>query len=151
MVRFIIAKKIALMNLNRIFTFHYGQIYYNLKKEKIKTRSAIYIPLWLDLLCGRKSLSSSSNFLFTFHYGQIYYLKALPSKFTLLIFTFHYGQIYYTFQIFNKYRRIDIYIPLWLDLLYITKTMPSRNGFDLHSTMVRFIINKDFIFANEPA
>ena len=32
------------------FTFHYGQIYYKKLNEEIILLKAIYIPLWLDLL-----------------------------------------------------------------------------------------------------
>ena len=50
MVRFIISKR-AIKSTNRnVFTFQYGQIYYDdfpLVFDEIKD---IYIPIWLDLL-----------------------------------------------------------------------------------------------------
>ena len=73
MVRFIIIEMMALEIAIKIFTFQYGQIYYNNEekgentqeidlhsnmvrfimkknKRKISTATRIYIPIWLDLL-----------------------------------------------------------------------------------------------------
>ena len=35
----------------------------------------------------------------------------------------------------------NIYIPIWLDLLLIKNTVKEKNKRNLHSNMVRFIIN----------
>ena len=44
------------------------------------------------------------------------------------------------FQIFYKYRRVDIYIPIWLDLLLKRYYQQKNEINNLHSNMVRFII-----------
>ena len=55
-------------------------------------------------------------------------------------FTFQYGQIYYTTDKEPEETLNFIYIPIWLDLLYIFG-MENRNlNTNLHSNMVRFII-----------
>ena len=144
----------------------------------------IYIPLWLDLLSNRFLIvrrqfeylhSTMVRFIislytrrerktkrFTFHYGQIYYTGVLENIIAYNIFTFHYGQIYYK-KLQNSmhfYRqiyiplwldllfvtrdyacdRIMIYIPLWLDLLLVNITFDGDDLTYLHSTMVRFIM-----------
>ena len=55
-------------------------------------------------------------------------------------FTFHYGQIYYHYIIYVWEITFYIYIPLWLDLLYIETYYKEQEKSYLHSTMVRFII-----------
>ena len=55
-------------------------------------------------------------------------------------FTFHYGQIYYEYQKTLGMQSKHIYIPLWLDLLFIQDAEGKKEKSDLHSTMVRFII-----------
>ena len=96
MVRFIIYYKEQEKSLQEKFTFHYGQIYYNILKIRYGFLNRIYIPLWLDLLCSPCKVASSRKYLFTFHYGQIYY----------------------SCFIIAQARTYSIYIPLWLDLLY---------------------------------
>ena len=44
--------------------------------------------------------------------------------------------------------RLNIYIPLWLDLLFDKKTTTFIFPNDLHSTMVRFIIDPKY-FRND--
>ena len=81
------------------------------------------------------------------------------------IFTFQYGQIYYCRHVDNNRIIAKIYIPIWLDLLYISfqvftqyynkftfqygqiyyeqdNTDNEENAENLHSNMVRFIILK---------
>ena len=43
---------------------------------------------------------------------------------------------------FHDSRRLValIYIPIWLDLLFVLKTMEGTASLNLHSNMVRFII-----------
>ena len=55
-------------------------------------------------------------------------------------FTFHYGQIYYHKLIVRFLHIANIYIPLWLDLLYMRDNLRTFLTINLHSTMVRFII-----------
>ena len=46
--------------------------------------------------------------------------------------------------------KYDIYIPIWLDLLFMTPTEIVERGKHLHSNMVRFIIGtKSKIIAME--
>ena len=104
--------------LLKAFTFHYGQIYYTLEKYRTFGEGRIYIPLWLDLLFVSGIAPIPSLFAFTFHYGQIYYERCQDSKF----------------------QRKVIYIPLWLDLLQLKQFKKIIRFLDLHSTMVRFII-----------
>ena len=59
---------------------------------------------------------------------------------TSFTFTFHYGQIYYAQKTIIKNIGGRIYIPLWLDLLYNNRIIGYKPVYDLHSTMVRFII-----------
>ena len=87
------------------------------KRQKLPILQ-IYIPLWLDLLC----------FPFRFHFHSVSDLHSTMVRFIITLimlsaslcksFTFHYGQIYYD----NSYNLticvFDIYIPLWLDLLF---------------------------------
>ena len=55
-------------------------------------------------------------------------------------FTFQYGQIYYANNGQFSQTSRNIYIPIWLDLLYIYKSRSFNNKWYLHSNMVRFII-----------
>ena len=58
-----------------LFTFQYGQIYYETKIYIKQPTRTIYIPIWLDLLllmCSRRCYKKD---LFTFQYGQIYYKR----------------------------------------------------------------------------
>ena len=61
------------------------------------------------------------------------------------LFTFQYGQIYYVGM--NVYQAIFllIYIPIWLDLLFLNFFMNEHIAFNLHSNMVRFIINMNML------
>ena len=55
-------------------------------------------------------------------------------------FTFQYGQIYYRLYRYSATRIIKLYIPIWLDLLYLLCVNQNRSKQHLHSNMVRFII-----------
>ena len=78
---------------------------------------------------------------FTFQYGQIYYQGANGDKKYYIVFTFQYGQIYYM-HVFNVNRYIFcIYIPIWLDLLLSEDDDNVVSIANLHSNMVRFIID----------
>ena len=50
MVRFIIDEASIQSVYYTIFTFQYGQIYYYHKRDMKAETTAIYIPIWLDLL-----------------------------------------------------------------------------------------------------
>ena len=100
---------------------------------------------------------------FTFQYGQIYYLlqtinfeineDSLHSnmvrfiieypyldKQLLIDFTFQYGQIYYYHITNAKIFIVNLYIPIWLDLLSEIKELKKIINDTLHSNMVRFIM-----------
>ena len=63
------------------------------------------------------------------------------AKGNLHAFTFQYGQIYY-FEYQHALMTIkEIYIPIWLDLLFAYNSVSIQRQSDLHSNMVRFIIN----------
>ena len=55
-------------------------------------------------------------------------------------FTFQYGQIYYDEMDDIERYSINIYIPIWLDLLSSLPKPVLGEPLDLHSNMVRFII-----------
>ena len=55
-------------------------------------------------------------------------------------FTFQYGQIYYQEVVKTKDNLYNIYIPIWLDLLWRKSYGNSTSRNYLHSNMVRFII-----------
>ena len=77
---------------------------------------------------------------FTFQYGQIYYLYCKNMRHVNGQFTFQYGQIYYAGIRDDEFLSAHIYIPIWLDLLYIDIINFKRLEDNLHSNMVRFII-----------
>ena len=57
-------------------------------------------------------------------------------------FTFQYGQIYYEQANGVMNNALQIYIPIWLDLLCLLDCSLSVELYYLHSNMVRFIIMK---------
>ena len=59
----------------------------------------------------------------------------------LIVFTFQYGQIYYAGIRDQEFLDAHIYIPIWLDLLSNPLNILLPLDSDLHSNMVRFIIN----------
>ena len=140
MVRFIMFQVQKIINYKKKFTFQYGQIYYRLFYNESTQTSAIYIPIWLDLLLPTSDDGGITIKEFTFQYGQIYYLMTAEDLsligqdlhsnmvrfiidlsqehvFTAEAFTFQYGQIYYLKREKNGKMEILIYIPIWLDLL----------------------------------
>ena len=69
----------------------------------------------------------------------------------ILVFTFQYGQIYYLNYLKSYFQIVLIYIPIWLDLLFEYELIYKKDNSNLHSNMVRFIINKrskmiEFVF-----
>ena len=119
---------------SKAFTFHYGQIYYS-RKNFWKCRSdKIYIPLWLDLLFFR---FFRHNFIYFYLHSTMvrFIIKIISSLFILsVLFTFHYGQIYYSYHISFSAFISEIYIPLWLDLLFVRLFLikPNRELFTFH-------------------
>ena len=142
MVRFIIVRIRGIDTAEIRFTFHYGQIYYFNRSAECRRCDIIYIPLWLDLLSLLKSrrIGQKKNLHSTMVRFIILPLPSRP-RFSRA-FTFHYGQIYYYLSALEFLIIKNIYIPLWLDLLfqllYCLYPCPSH----LHSTMVRFIIRQ---------
>ena len=154
MVRFIIKKCGIWGNILHRFTFHYGQIYYLSFCLYFGLKHCIYIPLWLDLLfffrfCnnGIRIYLHSTMVRFIIFYNNLVILM-------LLLFTFHYGQIYYRCCSIYACIWIAIYIPLWLDLLFVTP-LSLEVGFLLftfhygqiyYDYVVRYIIINFFIY-----
>ena len=143
MVRFIIKSDNPQIKFSSRFTFHYGQIYYSLRRSGKRYDDEIYIPLWLDLLSKRREFKILISIHLHSTMVRFIILTRLNYFRNLILFTFHYGQIYYS-QVVSVKSYVDyIYIPLWLDLLfekYETEGVFKKN---LHSTMVRFIIYRD--------
>ena len=162
MVRFIMQNISEVYRFELQFTFQYGQIYYKVRAVVKGIGDKIYIPIWLDLLSeGIESkmkyfIDLHSNMVrfimidllndydkaieFTFQYGQIYYSHVRLFRIGDTIFTFQYGQIYYLFCLVHGVKIILIYIPIWLDLLYLQQLHDQLYYPNLHSNMVRFII-----------
>ena len=55
-------------------------------------------------------------------------------------FTFQYGQIYYQLSTILLCQTKNIYIPIWLDLLFYSTMLIPGDVINLHSNMVRFIM-----------
>ena len=118
MVRFIINVRFKRKRIKSLFTFQYGQIYYNYTFVFYFYDIAIYIPIWLDLLSTNFSSFIISNS--HLHSNMVrFIIQELVTAFTSAIaFTFQYGQIYYG---------------MFFSAIAISFS-------DLHSNMVRFII-----------
>ena len=119
MVRFIISLIQPTFDFSKAFTFQYGQIYYvNIYKQRKEKLNDLHSNM-VRFIIGNQSghgLSVSS-------------------------FTFQYGQIYYEAYVYKTRDDIRIYIPIWLDLLSKRHRKNKTRHIDLHSNMVRFIIN----------
>ena len=72
MVRFIMAYRFLTEYENLTFTFQYGQIYYTLPKNRTPFPKNIYIPIWLDLLCGIVALIA--NFETDLHSNMVRFI-----------------------------------------------------------------------------
>ena len=100
----------------------------------------IYIPIWLDLLLF------FSLFLFLVRYhlhsNMVRFIIDTPLSLLIgfLLFTFQYGQIYYYIYPYACLKQSNIYIPIWLDLLFLYMLLVFLPVMNLHSNMVRFII-----------
>ena len=81
--------------------------------------SDIYIPIWLDLLFRSDDVHYTSS--------KIYIPIWLDLLWSLKVCQF------------SEY---EIYIPIWLDLLLKANYQNTTQNIDLHSNMVRFIINE---------
>ena len=118
MVRFIICASTILPTSDDEFTFQYGQIYYRKKRTIIQKIYKIYIPIWLDLLYYKeqKKAREENNL----HSNMVRFIISKSSSFSMYLFsfTFQYGQIYYSCCCSACCVRCQIYIPIWLDLLF---------------------------------
>ena len=104
-------------------------------------RRVIYIPIWLDLLSKKENKKSKTNQ--NLHSNMVRFIMSY-----FRVFQFCLTDIYipiwldllqYCHWINEQY--YSIYIPIWLDLLFsciISLFSPILN---LHSNMVRFIID----------
>ena len=128
------------------FTFQYGQIYYHIPNASTLLVLCIYIPIWLDLLLVFESplILRIHNLHSNMVRFIIIYKIDLPPL--TLKFTFQYGQIYYIFVWFVICNIVGIYIPIWLDLLFVSNRRIFFYKHHLHSNMVRFIIYINFIY-----
>ena len=100
----------------------------------------IYIPIWLDLLSRRQQPKSTSSS--NLHSNMVRFIILNKAGINPLMaeFTFQYGQIYYNRDRDFFTTALPIYIPIWLDLLFVCCYMIILCDNDLHSNMVRFII-----------
>ena len=108
-------------------------------KQYTKNKT-IYIPIWLDLLYAK---TLSTIFLFSnLHSNMVRFIIFAHSTYYHIYssFTFQYGQIYYTLKHCLPFFFFLIYIPIWLDLLYLLIRHITIYIHHLHSNMVRFII-----------
>ena len=76
-------------------------------------------------------------------------IKCRPKRSREQAFTFQYGQIYYLAEKPRGEAVRQIYIPIWLDLLFKSECKANNHNRHLHSNMVRFIINAE-IFGYRP-
>ena len=97
MVRFIMKQSELHVRQNSRFTFQYGQIYY----------------YSLSLLTHILEIYLHSNMV-----RFIISCYGVNSMYCLQ-FTFQYGQIYYRFLSVFYFVKYQIYIPIWLDLLFL--------------------------------
>ena len=121
MVRFIISEEGFGSTPYAAFTFQYGQIYYEIKIETVRNKEMNLHSNMVRFIIFEKLGVDSGNVEFTFQYGQIYYKRRS-------------GQ-----------GKSDsaIYIPIWLDLLFGSSTNIKISDSDLHSNMVRFIMQPE--------
>ena len=77
----------------------------------------IYIPIWLDLLfmLKQKLITKCEDLHSNMVRFIIYYITDILES--IFSFTFQYGQIYYASMDSQNPKRLNIYIPIWLDLL----------------------------------
>ena len=140
MVRFIIQKFGLNIWDKPKFTFQYGQIYYVEIPRVFFLLIVIYIPIWLDLLYIKCKiiLRPFPNL----HSNMVRFIIQIQKFMELLMraFTFQYGQIYYLQGNNGVSAVFLIYIPIWLDLLFNNTIADEEKKNDLHSNMVRFII-----------
>ena len=140
MVRFIICNRYSVQLGFLVFTFQYGQIYYNLFIFLKIILITIYIPIWLDLLSN--SQENQWRYQQHLHSNMVRFIIIFPISMLakVFLFTFQYGQIYY--MVYSSWRSqfSCIYIPIWLDLLFPDNMVSLAFRPNLHSNMVRFII-----------
>ena len=120
MVRFSIDDKVVVDGYLSPFTFHYGQIFNGDAGAIVK--------------------AAGSNLHSTMvRFSIDYFTTSLPNP---TLFTFHYGQIFNPFITWSRGLGKDIYIPLWLDFQLEQLRIEPLSDWNLHSTMVRFSMEK---------
>ena len=140
MVRFIMLLLQTIRTYTNEFTFQYGQIYYCQLCTLPLLFSFHLHSNMVRFIIYRTLLSISIASAFTFQYGQIYYF---PTANSLLNPAAIYIPIW--LDLLSSSAPVigcmpKIYIPIWLDLLYINNRKDMRWRQNLHSNMVRFII-----------
>ena len=95
MVRFIIFQIKGRLKNKKRFTFQYGQIYYSLLHPMQSKQTAIYIPIWLDLLSI--PLIFQNYRIHNLHSNMVRFIMPffIAEEYDNDKFTFQYGQIYY--------------------------------------------------------
>ena len=141
MVRFIINKNDLKAYLKRVI---YIPIWLDLlfqREYNAQQQSNIYIPIWLDLLLSFGILSQQLEIIYipiwldllclfiqeqyyekdNLHSNMVRFIMRLSSLlfYNRNIFTFQYGQIYYFVYFYFSIDCVKIYIPIWLDLLFL--------------------------------
>ena len=117
MDRFIIQSEAPQIQPSDLFTFQYGQIYYEMDTYAHRKNKTIYIPIWLDLLLLQTSQTTQQEPHLHSNMVRFIIVYKLMEDTKMSKFTFQYGQIYYNNKrILNEFVR-RIYIPIWLDLL----------------------------------
>ena len=129
------------MQINFKFTFQYGQIYYpTYFKRKFKANINLHSNMVRFIINDRVD----NNYIqeINLHSNMVRFIIQCYSKKSgrLRRFTFQYGQIYYTMLLKEKWQTQKIYIPIWLDLLFLLRKKKRPPKLYLHSNMVRFII-----------
>ena len=95
MVRFIISRLKGKENYKKLFTFQYGQIYYQRRVKKKRYSDESLHSNMVRFIIKEKQEELKADKKFTFQYGQIYYYIRKSVE----------------------YAKDKVYIPIWLDLL----------------------------------
>ena len=126
-----------------VFTFQYGQIYYHYICFNFSLKVTIYIPIWLDLL-SMSFWKDAYNYIYL-HSNMVRFIIQVFLQICTLVLAI-YIPIWLDLLSAEDLTLIGqeaIYIPIWLDLLLIVEANKTKDYFNLHSNMVRFIIYRD--------
>ena len=102
----------------------------------------IYIPIWLDLLCVILIQKNIENC--NLHSNMVRFIIKPPYIPPMQsLGNLHSNMVRFIIEGVNKMYVCNncIYIPIWLDLLYIAYIVAYTHKKNLHSNMVRFIMS----------